>query len=126
MMLHVIGWALLGGICGWIAGSFVNSASTNQSRQLVMLGVFAGVIGGYIGTSIIPGTGADDLGGSSMMAVGSAIGLLWLRIYLQDAQSKGESQKMDNWQRLQTSRSSSRDADDKNAMNRRGDGGMRS
>lgn len=71
----VCSWLLLGGVTGWITVLLKNSNKLEySSRPLVGVGVLGGLIGGYAGISIIPGTGLDAFFGSMMLAVCIAIG----------------------------------------------------
>ncbi|RMI33622.1 GlsB/YeaQ/YmgE family stress response membrane protein [Nocardia stercoris] len=76
--LSVLGWIIIGGLAGWIAGKFMKS----DARQGIVADIVVGVIGGLIGGFLLKVLGVDVEGGglwfSFFTCLGGAIILLFL------------------------------------------------
>lgn len=68
-MWNIIGWAVFGGLTGWIAAVSSQKVSVKDVARIISVGVLGGVFGGFGGSRIVPETSSEMIFGSMMTAV---------------------------------------------------------
>ncbi len=68
-MWNIIGWAVFGGLTGWIAALSSQKVSVKDVARIISIGVLGGVFGGFGGSRIVSETSSEMIFGSMMTAV---------------------------------------------------------
>jgi uncharacterized membrane protein YeaQ/YmgE (transglycosylase-associated protein family) len=76
--LGFIGWIVLGGLAGWIAGKITKTKKNKGLLGNIIIGILGGLLGGYL-FGLLGGTGVTGFNiWSFLVALGGAIVLLYI------------------------------------------------
>lgn len=64
LTLGVIGWIIIGGLAGWIAGKILKA----DAQMGLILNVVVGIVGGLIGGLVLRGLGMNVAGGGLVLS----------------------------------------------------------
>lgn len=75
MLTTIIGWLIVGGLCGWLASLIVRSST----QEAILLNILAGVVGAAVSGSLF-GKGNFAYGFSIEAFLSSVVGAIFLLV----------------------------------------------
>lgn len=76
MLFSFIGWLIIGGLAGWLAGKIMKTGRPNGILTDILLGVVGAVLGGFLLGLL--GLSAHGAMGSFVTAFIGAVALIWI------------------------------------------------